>query len=515
MPSRSFGDRKPRRPHLLRSGGLAREIDDLRSDVEEGFTSLEAEALPLTEVVSVFVASSGDDTTGDGTQGRPYATVARALRDRKAFAAPSVAFRVQVVAPYTGPGFIYEDLVQSAESTQTTPDRPPTISVESFYDAAQAGTADPRFITEVGPITASAASILNTAWVSYTVPTGSFTSSHIGKIIRVFRGGVEVGRGTLAHIVTGATDVVYIAQSRTSGPVASWAPASGDALYACDHSIVFTSPIRINVGRRVNVLLAGFKISYTGGATTLLSPLSIYGGWVHAVNLRILSTDTYFAFDLLEGAYAFSQYIPSTIAQWMDPTERTFLFMAGGFISHAGGATTPSSNISGACHLRGYVFDKRTLVHGRGTVVSAGMWFRGQLSLANGGRLDPSAPVVFGGNRATPIAQPPLWTDGGLVGNNTATAVAVMVDTAGYAAGQSMCTVRRSTFTSRLTFNGIDGAAVITQPVVNAEMFSSAMVAAGNITGPLNNDVRAGTTSAAFAGLPIVDAATLTRIATG
>jgi hypothetical protein len=90
-----------------------------------------------------------------------------------------------------------------------------------------------------------------------------------------------------------------------------------------------------------------------------------------------------------------------------------------------------------------------------------------------------------------------------------------MVDTAGYAAALPMCNVKKSRFTSRVTFAGIGGAVTITAPVVKVDDFSQVVTATGNITNStVGQDVQAGTTYAAFAGLPIVDAATLTRIAT-
>lgn len=518
MASRSFGSQRPYRAHLLRGGGLGKEMEDLRDDIDEGFSALEAETNPITESVSVFVAQAGSDTTGDGTESRPYATVTRALRDRKPLAAPGIAFRVQVVAPYTGPGFSFESLLPTVEVTSaSTTSRPPVICVESHFDAELAGVSDPRFVVEVGPITASAASVVNTMFIAYTVPTGSFTDAHIGKVVRVFRAGAEVGRGTLAHIITGGSDVVYLSQVRSSGPSAAWAPAASDLLYACEHTVVFNSPVRISAGERTWFLLAGCKVEVLGSAfgaeygITLLSGISILA------NVRVLNTSANRDEGLYihQGAQATISYVPSTVASWMDATERTFVFMAGGYVDGGAAVTDYGTVIRGRCALSGWVFNQKTAVLGRGSISTGGMWFRGQLLIGAGGQLDPESPCVFGGNRASPYAQVPLYLEGCIIGNEHGYVINFMVDTLGYASGLSMCIVKKATFTSQLSFSGIAGSATITAPVIRADDFANVVTAAGNITNStLGQDVQAGTTYAAFAGLPITDATTLTRIAT-
>jgi hypothetical protein len=467
--------------------------------------------------VSVFVAQNGNDAEGDGTLASPYATVARALRDHNGLASNGIAFRVEVVAPYTGPGFSFETTVPAIENTGiSTTMQPPTVVVEAYYDSALAGINDPRFEVEVGPVTASAASIANTMWVAYTVPTGSFTSAHVGKVIRVFRSGSEVGRGTLAHIITGASDVVYLSQSRTSGPVAAWAPAIGDSLYACEHTVVFNSPVRIGVGYRAAFVLACCKVEVLGSAFTSEYAVSILSGTANLANVRIINTSTNRDEGLYvnTGAWAVCQYSPSTVVPWMDATERTFVFMSGGYVTANSLATDYGTIVRGECVLRGWVFDKKTAALG-GHIMTAGMWLRGQLTIGIGSRLSPEAPCVLGGNRESPYTQTPLWIEGADVGNEHGHLIAFMVDTAGYAAALPICNVKKSRFSSRLSFNSLTGATTISAPVVKADDFSQVVTAAGNITNvTAGQDVQAGATFAAFAGLPIVDAATLTRIST-
>jgi hypothetical protein len=488
---------------------LVREVQMLKEESEE----------VLTTSVQVFVAEDGDDTTGDGSRGAPYATVARGLRDCRTLGAPGVAFRVEVIAPYTGPGFSFENSVVAIETTDSTSTtmQPPTIAVEAYYDAGLAGIDDPRFEVEVGPITASAASSVSTMFVTYTVPTGSFTASNIGKVIRVFRSGSEVGRATLAHIVTGGSDVVYLAQSRTSGPVSAWTPAASDQLYACEHTVVFNSPVRIGVGYRAAFVLACCKVEILGSSFgTGEYAVSLMSGTTNLVNVRIVNTSTNQDEGLYinQKAWAVCQYVPSTVAPWMDTTERTFVFMAGGFITTSSAVTDYSALIRGECLLRGWVFDKKTGVLG-GNIATAGNWYRGQLFCGVGSRLQPEASTVFGGNRAVAYTQSPLYLEGCDVGNEHGFAISFMVDTAGYAAALPMCNVKKSRFTSRITFAGIGGAVTITAPVVKVDDFSQVITAAGNITNSTaGQDVRAGSSFAAFASLPLVEAATLTRIST-
>jgi hypothetical protein len=469
------------------------------------------------ESVSVYVAQNGSDTEGAGTLDSPYATVARALRDRNGFAASGLAFRVQVVAPYTGPGFSYENTAPAIEATDNlTTVQPVSVAVEAYYNAASAGVNDPRFVIEVGPITASAASVVNTAFVAYTVPTGSFTASHIGKVMRVFRSGTEVGRATIAHIVTGGSDIVYLAQSRITGPVAAWAPAAGDALYACEHAVVFNSPVRIGTGYRSQFVLACCKVEVLGSAYGEEYALSIMGGTAVLANVRAVNTSVNRDEGLFinRGAIAVLQYAPSTVVPWMDATERTFTFMSGGFVTAGSPATDYATVVRGQCLLRGWVFDKKTGVL-EGSFTTAGAWFRGQLTIGVGSRLAPESPVVFGGNRVTPYTQSPMWFEGADIGNEHGHAIVFMIDTAGYAAALPMCNVKKTRFTSRLTLNGLSGATTITAPVFKVDDFSCVVTSAGNITNSTaGQDVQAGANFAAFAGLPLVDAATLTRIAT-
>jgi hypothetical protein len=488
---------------------------DAEDDDAEGATVGYVNALAgfSSQSVSVYVATGGDDTNGDGTRGNPYATIARALRDRRSFSVNGVAFRVQVVAPYTGPGFAYEEVrPMIAETTADDAWVPSSISVESFYDSALAGVDDPRFVIEVGPITSSATANVNTMVVTYTVPTGSFTTAHIGKVIRVFRGGAEIGRGTLASIAVGASDIVYIQQARTSGPTASWAPAPGDILYACEYAVVLNSPVRIGCGQRNQFVLAGLKVQFTGNDFDS-NAISITSGTVRLAGIRTMANDTWYGLEIQSPAHVESRYIPSTVVPWMDATERTFLFMSGGYSANGGASTQYASFITGEAMLAGFVLANKTIVTHRGMIYTYGLGFRGQLLVINGAKIDTfSAPVTFYGNRATPNTQPPMWLDGAVVGNDASSSLTVVVDTAGYSAGLTMCNVKRSMFTARLVFNGIGGAAAITAPVMIVDVFSHAQIAAGNITGPVGQDIRAGSTNAAFAGLPLVEAATLTRI---
>jgi len=481
------------------------EVEDLRQEM----------AL-LASSVSVFVATAGDDDSGDGTLNNPYATIARALRDRQGLSDTGIAFRVQVVPPYSGPGFLFEEVNPViAVSTVSSAAKSGSISVESYYDPALIGVNDPRFTNEVGPITSTAASIYAVVFPSYTVPAGSFTDAHIGKVIRVFRSGVEVGRGTLATIVTGASDVIYLTQSRLSEPVTTWNPTAGDVLYACDYRVVITSPVSISCGRRNHFLLTGLKIQ-ASGLPFVANMLTIYGGIVRTAGIRLVATDYTYGLEVRSGGTVMSQYNGSTSAPWMNSTERNFSFMSGGFISHASLQTNYATYITGTASLAGFVLDKKTYVTDLGHLYLTGTWFRGQLLVGSGARIDQGgdATVVFGGDRTSPYVQPPMWFDSARIGITGGGGQLIIVDVAGYGAGLPMVSVRRTVFSSKFIIDGFAGAASITSPVMVVEEFSTGAISEGTITGPAGQDVRAGTTYGAFADLPIVDAPTLTRIAT-
>jgi hypothetical protein len=68
MASRSFGTKSPAMPHLVkRGGGLSGEIADLRSDIDEAFTSLEED---VTDVVTTV--EELEESLADGGQGFIY-----------------------------------------------------------------------------------------------------------------------------------------------------------------------------------------------------------------------------------------------------------------------------------------------------------------------------------------------------------------------------------------------------------------------------------------------------------
>lgn len=71
MTSRAFGSEKAKRPHLVTDGkgGVAGEVGDLRSDVENGFTSVEAEidAVSMRAPVRLATAAALNACTAAGT----------------------------------------------------------------------------------------------------------------------------------------------------------------------------------------------------------------------------------------------------------------------------------------------------------------------------------------------------------------------------------------------------------------------------------------------------------------
>jgi hypothetical protein len=64
MASRSFGSERPHKSHLVTGkGGVAGEVDDLRSDIEDGFTSLEGELAQGAVAVAQLVFAGQPSAT--------------------------------------------------------------------------------------------------------------------------------------------------------------------------------------------------------------------------------------------------------------------------------------------------------------------------------------------------------------------------------------------------------------------------------------------------------------------
>ena len=69
------------------------------ADISSSYPTL----VPLASTTIKYVSNSGNDTTGNGTQALPYATISRAFRDAPRCGATrnDVAFVARIVAPYT------------------------------------------------------------------------------------------------------------------------------------------------------------------------------------------------------------------------------------------------------------------------------------------------------------------------------------------------------------------------------------------------------------------------------
>lgn len=78
MASRSFGNKLPKRSHLVKPGsGLRGEIADLRSDIDEAFESLEGEIVPPPPsgptLRTIASGTTGHIITGNGIDVGPFA----------------------------------------------------------------------------------------------------------------------------------------------------------------------------------------------------------------------------------------------------------------------------------------------------------------------------------------------------------------------------------------------------------------------------------------------------------
>jgi hypothetical protein len=460
-------------------------------------------------VTDAYVAQAGNDATGDGTLANPYATVARALRDRKPSSDLSGRFRVRVVPPYSGPGFTYEEVLPVIAPTELADGwYTPTISVEADYDGALIGLADPRFVTEVGPVTSTAAAAFQTMHARYTVPTASIGAAYIGRLVRIFRAGVEVGRGTLANIITGASDDIYITQTRTAGLL--WTPTAGDVLYVCDYAVELNSTTRVSCNNRHKFLFSNIKIR-VAGYDTGEGALLVHSGQVQFAGGRLATSDGYNTLAVFRHGRVFTTYDTSDTFPLGDPT---FTMSSGISVAAESGtfAYVALDLRGGRATLPGTVLMHSAYITEGATFSFNGFWSRSTL-FASHSLIDTrlSGVPVFCGSRTTPPGFTPIQLEATDLGNLSYTSRIVVVDTAGYG-NVSMLTAYRCRFGSALRFDGFGGAVTIAQPVFRAYAFSNVRATAGNITGPAGQDVQAGITYAAFAGLPITDLGSLSQI---
>jgi hypothetical protein len=462
------------------------------------------EGAAQTVSANAFVSQTGSDATGDGTFANPYATVARALRDAPAaIAAPQIAFRVNIIPPYSGPGFIFDHpFATAAETSDAVTTDFSAITVESYFDAANTGVGDPRFVQLLGPVVSSAGATFN-GHVSYTVPTGSVPNANVGRIVRVFRAGAEVGRGVLAQVDVAANDTLYIARASST----SWVPAAGDEIYICRHAVVLTSSVKLGtMEAQSRFYLLGVEVI----SSSFVSSLDLRGRafvamcrFEQGANTASVTVAPY---GDLAGLRA------STDLPWMTGVEPLLLSTAGGFLTKPG--TLTNLFIQGSCELRGHVIDTESAaetVTAQAVFSMSQMWMLGRARATRSSLITGLTNVVFGGRPSAPVALPALDLLGSDCATNGTNWV-VIYNPNGFAAGQNVVRAQRARVSNSIQVNGFYGAAALASPVHNALTFAEIRVLAGNITGPAGQDVQAGATLAAFGGIPIVDAATLTRI---
>lgn len=459
--------------------------------------------------LEVFVSQAGSDTTGTGTLANPYATISRALQDLPdLMIGRQTTFLVSVIPPYEGPGFsLRVGTTFTGFSSGEEYVEPGNLAIGSYYDPEQAGVDDPRFSTVIGPVTTSAGTTFAGA-AQYTVPTGSIPIANVHKVVRVFRGGNEVGRGILAHVETGASDTVYI--NRTSSAMA---PAAGDVLYVADLTVSLITPVTISGGGGIfadctfSVVMYGIDIAENYNWEF---PLTVTDG---SVQFAMCTVGSFNAGGALvdQGAMLLtaqsSFYMP-----WIAASE-------GDLICDAGCALRGLfSLINGYANPIGFVLESTVLLQGAGGQLSLSrVWHRnGGIYAFLGGVITMgsglASSVVLLGGISGALAEPAIDLNVADMGTTGATSMSFYIRSAGYANGQPIVRAKRARVGRPLQVNGYLGAVARTSPVVDVVSFSEVPVIAGSVTGPAGQDVRAGSTTAAYGGIPIVDAATLTRI---
>lgn len=464
----------------------------------------------IAATLEVFVSQAGSDTTGTGTLANPYATISRALQDLPdLMIGRQTTFLVSVIPPYVGPGFSLR--IGTTFTTFSSGEEyvePGNIAITAYYDPAEAGVNDPRFSTVIGPVTTSAGTTFAGA-AQYTVPTGSIPIANVHKVVRIFRGGSEVGRGVLAHVETGASDTVYI--NRTSSAMV---PAAGDVLYVADLTVSLITPVTISGGGGLFSDCA-FTVAMTGidlaENFNWEFPLTATDGSVQLAMCTVGSFNSGSA--LVEQGGVLLSATSSFYTPWVAAAE-------GDLICDAGNALRGLlSIINGYAQLYGYVVESTLLVQGAsGQLALVRTWHRNGCIYAfldaviTMGSGSPAQSTVLLGGISAGLAEPAIDLNVADMGTTGATSMPFYIRSAGYANGQPIVRAKRARVGRPLQVNGYLGAVARTSPVVDVVSFSEVPVIAGTVTGPAGQDVRAGSTTAAYGGIPIVDAATLTRI---
>jgi hypothetical protein len=458
----------------------------------------------------VFVSQAGSDATGDGTLANPYATISRALQDLPdLMIGRQTTFLVSVIPPYSGPGFSLRiGTTLTAFSSGEEYVEPGNIAITAYYDPAEAGVNDPRFSAVLGPVAASAGTTFAGA-AQYTVATGSIPIANVHKVVRIFRAGVEIGRGILAHVEVGASDTVYI--NRTSNAVV---PAAGDVLYVVDLAVSLITPVTISGGGGLfsdcafTVALTGLDLAENFNWEY---PLTVTDGSVQLAMCTVGSINAGGALVDQGGMLLTAQ--SSFYTPWVAAAE-------GDLICDAGNAVRGLlSIINGLAQPYGYVIESTVLVQGAsGQIALARTWHRNGCIYAFLGAIvtmgsgTPAQSVVLLGGISAALAEPAIDLNVADMGTTGATTMPFYVRSAGYANGQPIVRAKRARVGRPLKVDGYLGAVARTSPVVDVVSFAEVPVITGTVTGPAGQDVRAGATVAAYAGIPIVEAATLTRV---
>lgn len=187
----------------------------------------------------VYVAATGSDQTGNGTQAKPWATVGKAIAmmprvfQSQGNTSPPT-YIIRVIPPYSGPFGVFElnDLRFVGTPNVTSGQAVPRIVVQA-YTATPGTLTDERFTVLAGPITPTAAAVFAGSRAKYTLPAATIGSSEVytGKMVRVYQSGAEVARGIVLRSNNSTQELLVQAQQ-------AWTPANTDTLYIVEPSVV-------------------------------------------------------------------------------------------------------------------------------------------------------------------------------------------------------------------------------------------------------------------------------------
>lgn len=455
----------------------------------------------LSSTQYVYVSESGSDESGDGTINNPYRNVSRALSDCPDNFIGTIAFVVRIIAPYTGPGFTYECGVKSVGETGFG-----VIAIESWAPENVNEISDPRFIEEQVVVALSGEQTNQFSPVIYRVPQGSVSDSQSGKIVRIFRNGVEVGRGILGGVLIGDNDdTIYVVHRHPTSNV-PWSQQAGDEIRICDLSVNLTSQIRISASTGVLVHLTGIRAISSGQTLFLL------GGQIRTQMCRFIATTANGAAMMLSPLSIIQSVYSSASLFWMDPTDAILTNFCGQYIGNTHSSETKIGlwvNTGFAAPI-GSVIEGQVLIGLDGFYAMNTNFIRGHV-FSTDGTISIAFGVVFWGRPDQPINRPCmdlLLTK--ISQGSRSNGVHIWYYDSGWNPNFPIALMESCNVVNTLRFRSVNGSVTLNGPVYELTNGNYKIAGAEVVGG--THDITLGSVNINFSDIPEVDVPTLTRV---